>query len=72
MLMKKDFGTRLKEMLKKKKISQNKYAALIGVSNTCVSYWITGKRQPSAENIIMTAQYFGVTTDYILGVSDEM
>lgn len=66
-----DFASRLKELLKEKKVSQNKYASLIGVSNTCVSYWITNKRQPSADNIIMTAQYFNVTTDYILGVSDK-
>lgn len=37
-----------------------------------VSDWSTGKVQPTAENIYLVAQFFGVSSDYLLGLEDEL
>lgn len=36
-----------------------------------VSDWSTGKVQPTAENIYIVAEYFAVSSDYLLGLEDE-
>lgn len=69
--MKNQFGERLKELLEEKGLSINQFAEKIGVSASAVSAWTRGVKQPTADNIILIARFFGVTTDYILGVSDS-
>ena len=53
-----------------KKIGQNKLAEDIAVSNASISYWETGKQLPSAEVIFKLAQYFEVSADFLLGLTD--
>lgn len=53
-------------------ISQSELAKAINTTPTSVSYWINGKRQPLAESIYIIAQYLGVSSDYLLGLSDKM
>ena len=36
-----------------------------------ISDWSTGKVQPTAENIYIIANYFSVTSDFLLGLEDE-
>ena len=43
------FAERLSEFLREEKISQRQFAATIGVTAACVSYWRSGKKQPTAE-----------------------
>ena len=38
----------------------------LGLSNSAVTDWKKGKAKPSADAIIKLADYFGVTTDYLL------
>ncbi len=64
------FYVRLKECLEEKGISQDKLAKDIGVSKATVSDWINKKKQPTADNIILVANYFSVTCDYILGIEE--
>lgn len=68
--MKSKFGERLKELLAEKNLSVNKFAEKIDVSPSAVSAWCRGLKQPTADNIILAAEFFGVSTDYILGVSE--
>ena len=63
-------GERLKELRAENKIGQNKLAADLGFSNASISYWETGKQEPSASALLKLAQYFGVSADYILGLAD--
>lgn len=53
-------GERLKELIKRKGISQEKFAEEICVSTQTVSYWIREKKKPSASNLEMLANYFDV------------
>ena len=41
------FAERLSEFLREEKISQRQFAAAVGVTAACVSYWRSGQKQPS-------------------------
>ena len=63
-------GERLKELRAEKGIGQNKLAKDLSLSNASISKWETGKQEPSASALLKLAQYFNVSVDYILGLSD--
>ncbi|MCL2674984.1 MAG: helix-turn-helix domain-containing protein [Firmicutes bacterium] len=63
-------GERLKELRAEKGVGQNKLAADLCLSNASISYWETGKQEPSASAIFKLARYFGVSADYILGLTE--
>ena len=64
------FIERLKELRKEKGLSQAQLAAETGLTQSSIAYWETGKRNPTAQAVIILARYFGVTTDYLLGEKD--
>ena len=64
------FSKRLKELRSEKGISQEKLAKETGFTQSAIFYWENAKRVPNANVVIALAKYFGVTTDYILGVED--
>lgn len=43
----------------------------MGVSNGMISFWETGKYEPTASNIVKAAKLFGVSCDYLLGCDDK-
>ena len=45
-------------------------AKAIGLNKGAVSEWKTGRNKPSAEAIVKIADYFGTSTDYLLGRTD--
>lgn len=42
-----------------------------GLATSSVSQWKKGKGKPSLENIIKLSKYFGVSSDYLLGLTDR-
>lgn len=52
-------------------LSARAFAIKLGLSPNCVSEWKNGRIKPSLEHIIKIASFFDVTTDYLLGVSDN-
>lgn len=64
------FAERLKELRIEKKLTQDKLAEETGLSQAALANWERGKRSPAAYAIITLAKFFGVTTDYLLGVTD--
>ena len=61
---------RLKDLRIKNKLSQSELAKNVNISQPAINYWELGKRTPNANAVITLANYFGVTTDYLLGESD--
>lgn len=61
----------LKEIRQSKKISQQKLADKIGVSRSTIAMWETGGSQPDNDNLKILADYFQVSTDYLLGNSPK-
>ena len=58
---------RLRELRKKCGITMKELGATIGVAESTISQYETGKRQPDYETLLKLGEYFGVTTDYLLG-----
>lgn len=65
------FGERLKQLRNEASIGQNKLAEDLQISNASISYWETAKQEPTAEAIFKLAQYFNVSADYLLGITDD-
>ena len=54
-----------------KKISQQKLADILGVSRSTVAMWENGLSQPDNDTLIRIANYFNVSTDYLLGAKEK-
>lgn len=61
------FGELLAELRKDKGLSQRELGHIIHVSVGTISNYETGVHFPDIEKLINLADYFGVTTDYLLG-----
>lgn len=48
-------------------LSNRKMAADIGIPNTNLSAYKLGYAMPSVRRLLLLADYFGVSTDYLLG-----
>ena len=64
------FKERLKELRKSKQLSQKALAEALGTTNSSVCDWERGRSQPDIVMLAKIANYFEVTTDYLLGLSD--
>ncbi|SIT91488.1 helix-turn-helix domain-containing protein [Edaphobacillus lindanitolerans] len=62
---------RLRSLRMKEKLTQAQMAEKIGVARTTYAMYEQGKREPDNETLAKIADYFGVTTDYLLGRTDE-
>ena len=62
---------RIKQLRKKKGISQSELAEVIGVKNNTVSTWERGTRKPDFEALNLLSDFFEVSFEYILGNSDK-
>lgn len=60
---------RIKGLCKERNIALRKLEQEIGVSNGAISKW--NKSSPSIETLNKVADYFGVSTDYLLGKTDQ-
>lgn len=61
---------RLKLLREEKGLFQKDIATLLNVSIPAVNQYESGKRDMSTETVVKLAEYFGVSTDYLLGKSD--
>ena len=69
--MRKIFGERLKKLRIKNNENQSELAEEIGVVTSMVSTWEKGINYPKVEKLIDIAEYYKVSTDYLLGLTDE-
>ncbi|MFR7820586.1 helix-turn-helix domain-containing protein [Candidatus Pseudoruminococcus sp.] len=63
MMLKKQFGERIKELRKNKDISQEKFALLINMDRTYYASVESGKRNISLENIKKIANGFNISLE---------
>lgn len=61
---------RIKQLRNEKNINQDVLAKLLGLEIAGISKLETGRVPLKDEYIVKLAEYFGVSTDYILGKSD--
>lgn len=65
-----NFQNILKALRIDNNLSQQKLAEQIGVTQKAIDFWEKGINEPKASYIIKLAKFFGVTSDYILGIED--
>lgn len=58
---------KFKEERLKKGLNQVEFAKIFNVTKQTVSNWESGKRKPDNDTIVKIANFFDVTTDYLLG-----
>lgn len=61
------FSQRLRTLREKRRLSRRVLAELCGLSKNMVSLYERGEREPSVEALVSLADFFEVTTDYLLG-----
>ena len=64
-------GGRLRELRKEKKLKQRELAVLLGITEVHYRRVEAGKINIPTLTLCTLADYYGVTTDYLLGRSDQ-
>ena len=52
-------------------ITQKKLSEDLGIGQATISQWENGTTKPTADALIALSEYYGVTSDFILGISHE-
>lgn len=64
------FAERLKDLRQQNNLTQRQLAKQTGFSQPAIARWEANLQIPNIDVAITFAKYFGVTTDYLLGLED--
>lgn len=62
---------RIKDLREDRDLRQIDVAEKVGIDQRSLSNYETGKTNPDSETVVRLARFFGVSCDYLLGVSDS-
>ena len=65
-----EFPKRLRQMRKRKRISQQVLGELCGVSKNSINQYESGERFPAYKTLMELADFFEVSLDYLCGRKD--
>lgn len=65
------FGERLSKLRKEKGLSQAEFGRLFNLGQSTIGMYETNKREPDTNTIKQFAEYFNVSTDYLLGLTNK-
>jgi transcriptional regulator with XRE-family HTH domain len=65
------FGDRIRQLRKEKGWTQNELGKILGLGENLVTHYERGVRFPRPEAIVNISKLFEVSTDYLLGITDE-
>lgn len=67
------FGERLKKLRINRHMTQDELGEIFNppLAQSTIGTYERGVRQPSLENLITISNYFNVSIDYLLGITDE-
>ncbi len=63
-------GSRLRDLRKRQKITAEELGKILGVSGPQITRYETGQNDMTTEMLIQIADFFDVSTDYLLGRAD--
>ena len=66
------FSSRLRLLRKNRNINQTRLAEMLGFGYTAIANYESGRNEPSLGDLCRIADYFDVSTDYLLGRTDDM
>ena len=61
---------KIQELRKERALSVKNFAQAFHVTERTVQRWEDGSRMPTIETLVELAKFFGVSTDYLLGLED--
>lgn len=61
------FGEKLRGLIEENGLTQKELAGIMCIAPSTLGCYVQGVREPDFETLKMFAEYFGVTTDYLLG-----
>ena len=64
------FSKRFRQLLNDNKLDLQKLSDEIGIARSTMNDWKLGKKMPGADGVRKLADYFNITTDYLLGKTD--
>lgn len=65
------FSLKLKILREERGLSQQAFATRMGISQSTVGMWESGKREPNFNTVQKIADFFNVSVDYLLGRSED-
>ena len=69
--MKLSFGEKIKNLREDADLNQTQLGKAVGMTQRKVSYIECGKCEPSIDDIVALCQYFKVSANYLLGISEH-
>ncbi|MEG2822722.1 MAG: helix-turn-helix domain-containing protein, partial [Lachnospiraceae bacterium] len=64
-----NLGENLRELRTLKGLKQSSITTVLNISQSAYSLYELGKREPTFDTLIKIAEFFDVSTDYLLGLS---
>lgn len=64
------FSDRIIQLKKERKLLQKDIASSVGLSLRAYQYYEKGKKEPTLSVLLRLADYFDVSLDYLVGLSD--
>jgi len=64
------FAKRFKKLRKEKRLTQTEMGEAIGKTKGAVGHYECGDREPPLEALYSISNYFGVSIDYLMGITD--
>lgn len=68
--MEKNYGKRLKELREERQLKQTAVANILSIKQNTYSQYERGERQIPIEALVKLSVYYGVSVDYILGLTE--
>ena len=68
--MERDFSHTMSMLRRAKGLSQRSAAADLNISQALLSHYENGAREPGLDFVCRACRYYGVSADYLLGLSD--
>ena len=65
------FPRKLSQLRRERGLNQKSAAEKLGVSQALLSHYENGAREPGLDFVVNAAAFYEVSTDFLLGVSDE-
>lgn len=65
-----EFGKRLEQLLEERELTQRQVSNDLHIAATTLNGYVKGNREPDYGTLVRIAEYFEVSTDYLLGVTN--
>ena len=65
-----DFANTLSNLIEEKGMNSLRLSKEIGVADRLVGAWRKGEKRPTLDNLVLLADFFGVSLDFLVGRSE--